>query len=97
MTENVVTIMYVEEIFPQTNEMLPREFKLKRKLFMKRGKMNRFIKMGEMHHFIKEELSEQSILLDGRAEMIILEQSTKRQSRVVSKINRARHTFCHVI
>ena len=63
----------VEEIFPQTNEMLPHEFKLKRKLFMKRGKANRFIKISKMDRFIKEVSSEQSILLDGRAELIISE------------------------
>ena len=87
----------VEEIFPQTNKMLPHGFKLNRKLFMKRGKMNHFIKIGKTHRFIKEVLSEQSILLDGRAELIISEQSTERQSRADFEIHRARLTFYHVI
>ena len=39
----------IEELFPQTNEMLPRGFKLKRKLFMKRGKTHRFIKVNRTH------------------------------------------------
>ena len=63
----------VEEIFPQMNKVLSRESKLKRKLFMKRDKMNRFIKISKTHHFIKEVLSKQSILLNGRAELIISE------------------------
>ena len=57
----------IEEIFSQANEMSSRGFKLKRKFFMKRGKMNRFIKIGKTHRFIKLVLSEQSILLDGKA------------------------------
>ena len=61
----------VDEIFPQTNEMPPCGFKLKRKLFMKRGKMNHLIKIGKTHRFIKEVLSEKSILLDRIAELII--------------------------
>ena len=79
------------------NEMSPHGFKLKRKLFMKRDKINRFVKIGKIHHFIKEVLSEQSILLDRRAELIILKQSTKRQSRADFEINRAKLTFCHVM
>ena len=62
----------VEEIFPQVNEMSLREFKLQRKLFMRRGKMNHFIKIGKTPSFIKEVLSEHSILLDRRAELNII-------------------------
>ena len=68
----------VEEIFPQTNEVFPCGFKLKRKLFMERGKINCFIKIGKTHHFIKEVLLEKNILLDGKTKLIISEQSTKR-------------------
>ena len=67
----------IEEIFPQTNEMLPHEFKLKRKLYMKRGKANHFIKISKTHRFIKEVSSEKSVLLDGKAELIISEQNIK--------------------
>ena len=79
------------------NEISPRGFKLRKKLFMKRGKMNYFIKIGRTHCFIKRVLSEQSILLDGRAELFISKQSTKRQSRADLEINRARLILCHVI
>ena len=39
----------VEELFPQTNELLSREFKLKKKLFTKRDKTHHFIKVNGTH------------------------------------------------
>ena len=87
MHENVIVIqtkccvyiyIYIaEEIFLLTNEILPRGFKLRRKLFMKKGKMP---------CFIKEVLSEQS-----SASNWIEDQSLIYQSR--ARISRAKQIF----